>query len=81
MQSHTHVTHPLLIQFKELLCDFGCAKCKPQTGHVELWDHLLQDLFEWQTPNCAVSPCRRHCILQNGAPQGHQLHAGKEQEL
>lgn len=56
-------THPLFIQFKELLCDFGRAERQSQTGHVEFGDDLFQDLFEWQTPNGALLPRRRHCIF------------------
>lgn len=78
---YRHTTHPLFIQFKKLLGDFGCAERQPQTGYIELGNDLLQDFFEWQTPNCAMSPCRCHCILQNGASQGHQLYVGNEQEL
>lgn len=60
---HRQITHALFVQFKELLGDFGCAERQPQKGYIELRDDLLQDLFEWQTTNRSMSPCRRHCIL------------------
>lgn len=60
---HRHVTHPLFIQFEELLSDFGRAERQSQTGHVELGNDLFQDLLERQTTHRAVPPRGRHGIL------------------
>lgn len=57
------ITHPLFIQFEELLGDFGCAERQSQKRDVELGDNLLQHLLERQTPHRAMPPCRRHSIL------------------
>lgn len=83
MRARAHVTvrtHPLLVQFQELLGDFGRAERQPQARDVELRDDLLQHLLEWQAPDGAVPPRGGHGVLENGASQGHQLSVGKERE-
>lgn len=66
-------TYPLLVQFHELLCDFGCVEGQAQALHVELWDHVFQHLFQRQSPGCRVLGRGGNGILQDRPPQRHEL--------
>ena len=50
----THCTHPLFIQLEQLLRDFGGAGCLPQALDAQLWDNILQDFLEGQTPGSSM---------------------------
>lgn len=59
----THCTYPLFIQLEQLLRDFGGAGCLPQALDAQLWDNILQDFLEGQTPGSSMSSCRGDSIF------------------
>lgn len=66
-------THPLFVQFEELLGDLGRVERQPQAGDVELRHDVLQHLLQGQPPRGAVARRRRHRVLQDGAAQRGEL--------
>lgn len=66
-------THPLLIQFEELLWDSGRVESQPQTLDVQLRDDVFQDFLKWQAAGRSM-PCRGwNGILQDCSTESRQL--------
>lgn len=73
MSSPRSQTHPLFIQFHELLCDLGRVEGQPQALDVELRNHVLQHFLQGQSSGCWVLCRWGNGILQDWASQGHEL--------
>lgn len=63
--NHALSSYPLLIQFHQLLCDFGCVECQSEAGQIQLGEKVLQYLFDGQSSGSAVLRGGRHCVLKD----------------
>lgn len=73
-----NATHPLLVQFQQLLWNLGSVDGHPQALDVELWDDVLQHLLQRQAAGRAVSGGRWNGVLEDGPPQSGQLRGEKQ---
>lgn len=71
-------THPLLVQFQQLLRDLGRVDGHPQALDVELRDNVLQHLLQRQAAGRSMSGGGWNGILEDGPPQGSQLRGEKK---
>lgn len=71
-------THPLLVQFQQLLWNLGRVDGHSQALDVELWDDVLQHLLQRQTAGRSVPGGGWNGVLENGPPQGGQLRGEKK---
>ncbi len=63
-------THPLLVQFEELLRDSGWADGQTETLDVQLRNHVLQHLLQRETTGHPVPRRGGHSVLQDRPAQG-----------
>lgn len=70
--------YPLLIQFHQLLGNFGRVECQSEAGEIQLREKVLQHLFDGQPSAGAVLRGGRHSILQDRPPQGCELNSKAE---
>lgn len=73
-------TYPLLVQFHQLLGDFGRVERQAEARQVQLREEKLQHVFDGQPASGSVLGGGRHRILQDGAAESRQLQSEYREE-